>query len=74
MADVPDVGDHPERLVVMSGLSRLSQELAGHYITIAEDFLGKSLQKAVDMEQREGDSLHSTLVDDAFYIFAKCGR
>lgn len=74
LSKIPDMGDHPERMVVTSGLSRLAQELAGHYVSFAEQFLSKSLEKAIAMEQREGESLTTTLVDDAFYIFAKCGR
>ncbi|XP_015922764.1 conserved oligomeric Golgi complex subunit 4 [Parasteatoda tepidariorum] len=55
-------------------LSRLMHDLLGTYVTMEEYFMKESIQKAVNMDLIEENSLTSSMLDDVFFITKKCLR
>ncbi|VDN60209.1 unnamed protein product [Dracunculus medinensis] len=63
-----------DNLLNRSALGTKMQELLGRYILMEEYYMKESLSKAMAMDQRESDSLTSSMLDDVFFILRKCIR
>lgn len=54
-------------------LSRLMQDLNGHYVLIEEYFLHETASKAIEMDEENPEGLlTSNMLDDVFFIIKKC--
>ena len=53
-------------------LAKRLQDLVVKYLALEELFMRRSVEKALQIDERDADSRTSSAVDDAFYIFKKC--
>ena len=66
-----------ENFVRNCELSRLMQEISGHYVLIEEYFLKESMMKAIELDEEqdpETNTISSNMLDDVFFIVKKCIR
>ncbi|CAB3404713.1 unnamed protein product [Caenorhabditis bovis] len=64
-----------DQLLNRSELGTRMQELIGSYILLEQYYMQKSAEKAIDMDQKEEDSLlTSSITDDVVFIIRKCIR
>uniref|UniRef100_A0A158R5M8 Conserved oligomeric Golgi complex subunit 4 n=1 Tax=Syphacia muris TaxID=451379 RepID=A0A158R5M8_9BILA len=63
-----------DNLLNRSLLGTRMQELLGRYILMEQYYLKESVAKAMMMEQKDADSLTSSMLDDVFFIVRKCIR
>lgn len=63
-----------DNLLNRSLLGTKMQELLGRYILMEQYYMKESVAKAMVMEQKDADSLTSSMLDDVFFIVRKCIR
>ncbi|KAI9145979.1 COG4 transport protein-domain-containing protein [Paraphysoderma sedebokerense] len=59
-------------LAITGVFDQLMQQLMSSYIALEEDFLKRSIEKAMAIDEHDPDNQISSCVDDVFFILKKC--
>lgn len=64
-----------DETIEKSGLKTQMQEIVGIYLSFERFFMEESVLKAISLDTYEGEGqLHSSMIDDVFFIIKKCIR
>ncbi|XP_020097435.1 conserved oligomeric Golgi complex subunit 4 [Ananas comosus] len=68
----PELGPRTTKAFRSGSFYRVVQDLTGFYVILEEFFMVENVRKAIKIDEREADSLTTSMVDDVFFVLQSC--